>query len=160
MFGLMLRGLLHTAISLIAVAAGPIALVRYKQISSKHRVGKVYVVTIIVTDVIPFPIYRRGGFGEPNGPDIVTLVVLGVRGAARYSNLFGPGSAYVQTVSYAVPLLFHLIPGATETTTRLPLGVCVLRNADAAALQVVAAALFIAPTPQVRRLRAKRPQQA
>jgi hypothetical protein len=83
MFGLMLLGLLHTPISLIAVAAGPIALVRYKQISSKHRVGKVYVVTTIVT-----------------------------------------------------------------------------RNADAAALQVVAAALFIATTLQVRRLRAKRPQQA
>jgi hypothetical protein len=83
MFGLMLLGLLHTAISLIAAAAGPIALVRYKQISSKHRVGKVYVVTTIVT-----------------------------------------------------------------------------RNADAAALQVVTAVLFIAATLQVRRLRAQRPQQA
>jgi hypothetical protein len=83
MFGLMLLGLLHTAISLIAVAAGPIALVRYKQISSKHRVGKVYVVTTIVT-----------------------------------------------------------------------------RNADAAALQGVAGALFTAATLQVRWLRAQRPQQA
>jgi hypothetical protein len=160
MFGLMLLGLLHTAISLIAVAAEPVALVRYKQVSSKHRVGKVYVFTTIVTGVIAFGIYRHGGFGEPNASDIVTLVVLGVGGAAGYSNLFGPGSAYDQTVSYTVPFLFHLIPGATETTTLLPLGVCVLRNADAAALQVVAAALFIATTLQVRRLRAKRPQQA
>jgi hypothetical protein len=63
-----------------------------------------------------------------------------------------------------LPGLLHtaisLIAGATETTTRLPLGACVWRHADAAALQVVAAALFIATTLQVRRLRAKRPQQA
>jgi hypothetical protein len=35
MLGLTLPGLLHTAVSLIAVAAGPIALVRYKQISPR-----------------------------------------------------------------------------------------------------------------------------
>jgi hypothetical protein len=142
-------GLLHTAISLIAVATGPIALVRYKQISSKHRVGKVHVVMTIFTGVIAFSIFRHGGFGEPHASDIVTLVVLGVAGAAGYSNLFGPGS-----------FLFHLIPGATETTTRLPVGACVWRDADAAASQVVAAALFLTTTLQVRRLRAKRPQQA
>jgi hypothetical protein len=135
-------------------------LVRYQQISSKHRVGKVYVVMTIVTGVIALGILRHGGFGEPHASDIVTLVVLGVAGAARCSNLFGPGSAYVQTASYAVPFLFHLVPGAIETTTRLPLGACVLRNADAAASQAVAAALFIATTLQVRWLRAKRPQQA
>jgi hypothetical protein len=160
MLGLTLPGLLHTAVSLIAVAAGPIALVRYKQISSKHRVGKVHVVMTIFTGVTAFSIFRHGGFGEPHASDIVTLVVLGVAGAAEYSNLFGPGSAYVQTVSYAAPSLFHLIPGATETTTHLPLGACVWRNVDAAALQVVAAALLIATTLQVRWLRAKRPQQA
>jgi hypothetical protein len=114
----------------------------------------------IVTGVVALGIFRYGGFGEPHASDIVTLVVLGVAGAAGYSNLFGPGSACVQSVSYAVPFLFHLIPGATETTTRLPLRACVLRNVDAAALQVVAAALFIATTLQVRWSPAQRPQQA
>ena len=40
MLGLMLLGLLNTAISLIAVAAGLIAFDRYKQISPKNLVGK------------------------------------------------------------------------------------------------------------------------
>jgi hypothetical protein len=160
MFGPTPLGVLHTAISLIAVAAGLIALVRYKQISPKNLVGKVHVVTTIVTCVTAFGVFRHGDFGKPHALSIVTLVVLGVAAATRDSNLFGPGSAYVQTVSYAVPFLFHLTPGVTETTTRLPLGASLLPNADAAALQVVTAALFIAAALQVRWLRAQRPQHA
>lgn len=43
MFGLTLLAVLHAAIGLIAVAAGLIALDRYKQISPKNLVGKMYV---------------------------------------------------------------------------------------------------------------------
>ena len=48
MFGPTPLVVLHTAISLIAVAAGLIALVRYKQISPKNLVGKAHIVTAIV----------------------------------------------------------------------------------------------------------------
>ena len=53
-----------------------------------------------------------------------------------------------------------MIPGITETTTRLPLGAPLLPNADAPALQAAAGALFIVfligAALQVRALRAKR----
>ena len=44
-FGLTSLGVPHTAISLVAVAAGIAALVRYKEISPRTRTGKVYVIT-------------------------------------------------------------------------------------------------------------------
>ncbi len=102
MFGLTQLGVIHTAISLIAVAAGLIALVRDKEISPRNILGKVYVITTV---------------------------------------------------------LFHLIPGITETTTRLPLGAPLLPNAEAPALQAASGALFvlfvIGAALQVRRTRAK-----
>jgi hypothetical protein len=73
--------------------------------------------------------------------------------------VFGRASPYVETVSYSTTFLFHLIPGITETTTRLPLGAPLLPNADAPALQVASPVLFvlflIGAALQVRALRAK-----
>jgi hypothetical protein len=65
----------------------------------------------------------------------------------------------VETVGYSATFFFHMIPGITETSTRLPLGAPLVANADAPALQVATAALFvvflIGATLQVLRLRAK-----
>jgi hypothetical protein len=49
---------------------------------------------------------------------------------------------YVETVNYSDTFLFHLIPGITESTTRLPLGTPLLPNADAHELQMATAILF------------------
>jgi len=48
--------------------------------------------------------------------------VLAVACVAGYTKLYGRLSPYIETVSYSATFLFHLIPGITETTTRLPLG--------------------------------------
>ena len=75
-----------------------------------------------------------------------------------YSGLFGRASRYIETVSYSLTFFFHMIPGITETATRLPLGAPLVANADAPELQVAAGALFVVflfgAMLQVRRLRA------
>jgi uncharacterized membrane protein len=158
MLGLTTLGTFHTAISLIAVAAGLIALIRDKQISPRNMLGKVYVVTTIITCLTGFGIFQHGGFGKPHALGIITLVVLAVAAVAGYTNLFGRASRYVETVSYSATFLFHLIPGITETSTRLPLGAPLVANAEAPELQVASAVLLVAfligATLQVLRLRA------
>lgn len=158
MLGLTPLGMFHTAISLIAVAAGLIALIRDKRISPRNMLGKVYVVTTIVTCVTGFGIFQHGGFGKPHALGIITLVVLVVAAVAGYTNLFGRASRYVETVSYSATFLFHVIPGITETSTRLPLGAPLVASAEAPELQVATAVLFVAfligATLQVLRLRA------
>ena len=160
MLGLTPLGTFHTAISLIAVAAGLIALIRDKQISPRNMLGKVYVVTTIVTCVTGFGIFQHGGFGKPHALGIITLAVLAVAAVAGYTNLFGRASRYVETVSYSATFLFHLIPAITETSTRLPLGAPLLASAEAPELQVATAVMFVAfligATLQVLRLRALR----
>lgn len=164
MFGLTPLGAFHTAISLIAVVAGLIALIRDKEISPKNGLGKLYVLTTVITCLTGFGIFQHGGFGKPHVLSVLTLVVLVVAAVAGYSRLYGRASPYVETVSYSATFLFHLIPGITETSTRLPLGAPLVANAEAPALQAATAALFIAfligATLQVRHLRAKRRQLA
>jgi len=162
--GLTTLGMIHTAISLIAVAAGLIALVRDKEISPRNRVGQVYVVTTVLTCLTGFGIFQHDGFGKPHVLGIVTLVVLVVAAVAGYTRLYGRASPYVETVSYSMTFFFHWIPAIAETTTRLPLGAPLLPNADAPELQAVTGALFvvflIGTTLQVRRLHARLRQMA
>ena len=144
-------GTFHSAISLIAVVAGVIAFVRDKEISPKNLVGRIYVTTTVITCLTGFGIFQHGGFGKPH--------VLGVAAVAGNSRLFGRASPYVETISYSATFLFHMIPGITETSIRLPLGAPLVANADAPALKVATGVLFaaflIGATLQVGQLRAK-----
>src|SRR5471030_2104740 len=129
--GLTQLGTLHTAISLIAVAAGLVALIRDKAISPRNRVGKIYVAATIITCVTGFGIFQHDGFGKPHVLGIVTLAVLALAGVAGFTRIFGRASPYVETVSYSATFLFHMVPAITEATTRLPLGHPLLANPGA-----------------------------
>src|SRR5882672_954021 len=101
MFGLTPLGVIHTAISLIAVAAGFIALIRDKEISPRNGIGKIYVIATVLTCLTALGIFQHGGFGKPHALAIITLVVLGVALVAGRSTLFGRASRYVETVGYS-----------------------------------------------------------
>ncbi len=131
MLGLTSLGTIHTAISLIAVVAGLIAFVRDKEISPRNGVGKIYVIATVLTCLTAFGIFQHGGFGKPHALGIITLVVLGVAYVAGYTKLYGRLSPYIETVSYSATFLFQMIPGITETSTRLPLGAPLVANAQA-----------------------------
>ena len=160
MFGLTPLGVIHTAVSLVAVAAGVIAFLRDGRITPANTTGKVYVIATIVTCVTALFIFQHGGFGKPHALAIITLVVLGIAAVAGRSSLFGRASAYVETISYTATFLFHMIPAITETSTRLPLGAPLLPSADAPELKTatgVLLALFLLGVAwQVHRLRAGR----
>ena len=157
MFGLTSLGVIHTAISLVAVAAGLIALLRDKQITSGNRLGQVYFVTTLLTAVTGFGIFQHGGFGKPHALGILTLLVLVVIMVAYRTQFYGRWSRVVEVVGYSATFLFHMIPAVTETTTRLPLGAPLLPSAEAPALQVATAVMgllfLIGAYFQVRRLR-------
>jgi len=157
MFGLTTLGIIHTLISLVAVAAGLTALLRDKLISPRNRTGMIYIVATVLTCMTGFGIFQHGGFGKPHVLGIITLVVLGVAWIAGHSTTFGRASRYLEAVGYSATFLFHLIPAITETTTRLPLGAPLLPNADAPQPQVATGVLFvlflIGATLQVRALR-------
>jgi hypothetical protein len=143
MFGLTPLGILHTAISLIAVLAGLIALIRDHAISPRKRLGQVYLVATIVTCLTAFGIFQHGGFGKAHAAALITLGVLGVAALAWLTDLFGRAAPYVETIGYSFTFFVHLIPGLTETATRLPYGAPLLSSPEDPRLQATIGVLFI-----------------
>ena len=63
-----------------------VAFVRDEEISPRNTVGKVYIVTTVVTCLTAFGIFQHGGFGKPHALAIITLVVLGAPGSRVLSS--------------------------------------------------------------------------
>lgn len=164
MFGLTTLGAIHTAISLVALAAGIMAFVRDKEIDGRTSLGQTYLWATVLTCLTGFGIFQHGGFGKPHALGIITLLVLGIAWVAGNTKVLGRASPYVETLSYSITFVFHMIPAITETSTRLPLGAPLLPNADAPELKAATGVLLllyiIGATLQVRRIRARHAAQA
>ena len=117
MFGLTSLGTVHTLISIVAVIAGIVALVRDGRITYGNTIGKWYVWTTVLTCVTGFGIFQHGGFGKPHALGVITLLVLGLALVAARTSLFGRFSRYVEVVSYSATFLFHWIPAITDVCT-------------------------------------------
>lgn len=113
-------GMFHTAIALIAVVAGLVALFNYGEIGTRTRSGSLYFWFTAATSATGLFIFHHGGFGPPHVLAILTLVVLAIAYAAERRSSTGL-ARYVAVLGYSLTLFFHLIPGLTETGTRVPL---------------------------------------
>jgi len=114
-------GMFHTAIALVAVFFGIRALMKYGEIGTRTRSGSLYVWLTAATAFTGLFIFRHGGFGVPHVLSILTLLVLAAAAAAE--RFGGTGLArYVTVLGNSLTLFFHLIPGLTETGTRIPVG--------------------------------------
>jgi len=157
MLGLSPLGAAHTAISLVALAAGIAALLRSGAIAWNSGAGKVYVWATVLTCLTAFGIFNRGGFNEAHGLAVMTLIVIGVAWAGA-GGKFGARSGAVETVALSLTFYFHLIPGITETSLRLPLGAPLASSPQDPWLKATAGILFLGfllvAWLQVRRRRA------
>ena len=140
--GLTNLGAVHTLISLVALGAGAWALVRDKAIIPDNTLGRTYVWATALTCLTGFGIFQRGGFGPPHMLGIITLLVLGLAAVAWRGKL-GAASAYVATACYSLTYFFHMIPGFTETFSRVPLGSPFFTGPDDPLLAKVIGVVFL-----------------
>jgi hypothetical protein len=136
-------GMIHTAISLVAVVAGFMALARYRQIAWAQPTGRLYVIATLLTCLTGFGIFQHGGFGKPHVLGSVTLGVLGFAFWAGARAWAGPVARLVAPVAYSTTLFLHMIPGVTETFTRLPTTAPVFASPEDPALQKVIGVVFL-----------------
>ena len=163
MFGLTTLGLVHTIISLFAVAAGFVALIRDGKITWDNALGKFYVITTVLVSLTGFGIFQHGGFGKPHALGILTLIVLAIAFATGKGSPFGKFAPYLQIICYSMTFFFHWVPAITETSTRLPLDAPLASSPDdpriQAAIGVCLVLFIIGTTLQIVMLR-KRLQKA
>jgi uncharacterized membrane protein len=160
MIGITPFGMFHTAISLIAVAAGIVAFIGHREITPATAAGKTYILFTILTCVTGFFIFHdTGHFGAPHMLGIITLAVLGLAGIASAGKL-GSASRAIATICYSTTFFFHMIPAITETATRLPAGHPLASSQDAPGIKLcIAISLFLllgGLKLQLKRLRKER----
>jgi uncharacterized membrane protein len=143
MLGLTPLGLMHTAISLVALVCGFWALARDREISPRNGLGQTYLVATFLTATSGLGIFQHAGFGPPHVLSILTILALIIGTIAASSRVFGRASRYVQAISYSGTIFFHLVPGVTETGTRLPRASPLFASADAPELQAVVLVILV-----------------
>jgi uncharacterized membrane protein len=136
MLGLTNLGVVHTAVSLVAVATGFAAIVRYREITTKNRLGGIYLASTVVTAATGLGIFQHGGFGPPHVLSILTL-------AAVAGGFWFGSSRRLQAAFFTTTLFFHMIPGFTETLTRLPAGHPVFASQEDPGLRPIQATLAV-----------------
>lgn len=151
-------GIIHTAISLVALGAGIRAFVRYKEIAPTTAAGALYIVTTVLTCLTGFFIFNHGGPSVAHALGVLTLLVLGAAAVVRRKRWFGRYGHPVVAVTYSLTFFFHMIPGFTETGTRLPAGAPLYSSQEDPALAMTIGVAFvifvIGAFVQVRHLRA------
>lgn len=144
-------GIVHTAISLVALAAGIKAFLRDGKIDSYATAGRWYIGATALTCLSGFFIFAHGGFGKPHVLGVLTLLVLALALLAERGLVFGRPLTRVAIVAYSLTFYFHLIPALTETSTRLPAGSPLVASADSPVLAVAFGLLFLVFLAGVRR---------
>jgi len=154
-------GIVHTAISLAAVAAGVAGFLRDGRIDPGNGAGKLYVAATALSALSGLFIFAHGGFGKPHVLSLITLATLLLAWLVRRARMFGRAWQAVETVLYSLTFFFHMVPGVTETATRLPAGAPLVDSPEAPALAAAYGVMFVlfiaGAIRQVRSLRARRP---
>lgn len=114
-------GIVHTAISIIALLVAFFALFREGKINPSGSPGKLYIILTIVTCITGFPIMKTGHLTAGHFLAIIILVLLPIGIYARSIKILGKSTEYVQIFIMSTTLFFSCIPAVVETLTRLPI---------------------------------------
>lgn len=143
MSGLTTLGIAHTAIAVVAVAAGAADLLRHRRIALSGGLGQLYFWATVLTCLTGFGIFQHGGFGKPHMLGIFTLLVLAAVQLGARTTALGRAAPYVTTLGLSFSFFLHWIPGLTETFTRVPVEAPLFSGPEDPALQQAVGLLFL-----------------
>ncbi|HEY0245592.1 MAG TPA: hypothetical protein VGC01_08525 [Mucilaginibacter sp.] len=157
---LSILGIIHTAISILAIIAAIAALLGYGKIDPKTTIGKTYILLTIITCITALPIMKTGHLTAGHYLAVLILALLPVGIYAKQLRIFGKLADYVQVIVLSATLFFSFIPAIVETLTRLPISHPLAADPNAPIIQtglLTLVTLFvIGVIYQVIKLRAKK----
>jgi membrane-associated HD superfamily phosphohydrolase len=118
---LSILGIIHTAISVIALLVAFFALFKEGKINPENGRGKLYVLLTIVTCITALPIMKTGHPTAAHFVAIIILILLPIGIYAKSVKLLGKSAGYIQIIVMSTTLFFSFIPATIETLTRLPI---------------------------------------
>ncbi|MES2429112.1 MAG: hypothetical protein V4560_19175 [Bacteroidota bacterium] len=114
-------GVIHTAISILALFAGFICLYRDGKIGPSTYYGRLYVILTILTCLTAFPIMKTGHFTGAHGLGVFILILLPIGIYAKSIKPLAKFADYIQVFIMSTTLFLSCIPAVIETLTRLPI---------------------------------------
>jgi hypothetical protein len=114
-------GIIHTAISVLALIAGLVSMFSYGKIDMTKQSGRLFILLTIFTCVTGFPIMRFGHPTPGHYLGVILLIILPIGIYAKQLRIFGKLADYVQLILLSTTFFFSFIPAINETLTRLPL---------------------------------------
>lgn len=160
MFNFTLAGWVHTLTALIALASAAVMIVRSGEIRSDTRLGVIYIAATAISALTALVIHQRGGFGPGHLLAIVALAALALAPVLRRGAQTGSWRHVASAGTLSFTLLCHLIPGATETLLRVPVGAPFAASPQDPALRAIFLGLLvtflIAATIQALLIRSRR----
>ena len=133
---LSILGIIHTAISILALFAGFIALYQFGRIKVKSTIGQWYIILTAITCLTGLPIMRTG---QPTPGHVLAVLVLLLLPLAYYAyniKLFKNKADYLQTFFMSTTLFFSMVPAINETLTRLPVSAPIASGPDSPILKM------------------------
>ena len=116
---LSILGIIHTAISIIALLVAFYALYCDGKLDPSNRRGKLYIWLTVITCVTGFPIMKTGHLTPGHYLAIIIVVLLPIGIYAK--RFFGKLGDYIQVIVMSTTLFLSCIPAVVETLTRLPI---------------------------------------
>jgi NADH:ubiquinone oxidoreductase subunit 6 (subunit J) len=114
-------GIIHTAISILALIAGVVALLRYGKINMTTSPGRAYIWLTILTCITAFPIMKLGHPTAGHYLGIIILVLIAIGLYAKNIPVLKKGADYIQIIAISTTLFLSMIPTTVETLTRVPI---------------------------------------
>lgn len=116
---LSILGIIHTAISIIALLVAFYALYREGKLNPANGRGKLYIWLTVITCVTGFPIMKTGHLTPGHYLAIIIVVLLPIGVYAK--RFFGKLGVYIQVIVMSTTLFLSCVPAIVETLTRLPI---------------------------------------
>ena len=118
---LSILGIIHTAISILAIVAGVVALIRYGKINMTTSAGRAYIWLTVLTCITGFPIMKLGHPTAGHFLGIIILVLIAVGLRAKNIPVLKKGADYIQIIAISTTFFLSMIPTTVETLTRVPI---------------------------------------
>jgi phosphatidylglycerophosphate synthase len=161
---LSILGIIHTAISIVAILVAFYALLRSGKIDPATGPGKLYIWLTVITCVTGFPIMKTGHFTPGHYLAIIILILLPLGVYVRSLRIFGKLANYVQVIFLSTTLFLSLIPAVVETLTRLPISQPIANGPNDPVIQKGLSALallyFVGVIYQLVKLRSRRRKES
>jgi len=113
-------GIVHTVLSVPAVAAGLYSFARYKRLDPATQAGRIYLVSLALSVVTSFGLSSVAGINPGHVRGVLALLAaFGGAGVMRVP-AFGRSAKYLSALGLSFSFFLLLVPGINESLTRLP----------------------------------------